>query len=440
MKRQRGVRPAVVTAVVTAVLAVATGGCGLAGGGTNGPVAVRDPAATRTPAATHPAATPTSPTASPRAAATTPTAAPARVTPAGSPAAATPPATAAVLAGRAYARMTPHQRVGQLFLAGVDVSGPSRADVAALSGAHAGGVFLAGRSYAGLAAVRALAGRLRSDATQAGVAPYVATDQEGGAVQVLNGPGFADLPSAHTQGGWPASTLRVRAAQWGGQLAAAGVRLNLAPVADVVPAAVGTANAPIGRYYREYGHTPAVVAPAVLAFAAGMRAAGVATAVKHFPGLGRASGNTDTAADVVDPTTRTDPYLAPFAAAVRAGVRMVMVSSARYPAIDRGRIAAFSPAVVGGLLRGRLGFRGVVVSDDLARAAAVRSVPYGERAVRFFAAGGDLLLATDASVVPAMSAAVLARAGRDPAFAATVKAAVLRVLTDKLGGGAGAGR
>ncbi|MGQ3505015.1 glycoside hydrolase family 3 N-terminal domain-containing protein, partial [Enterococcus faecalis] len=84
---------------------------------------------------------------------------------------------------------------------------------------------------------------------------WVSTDQEGGDVQVLSGPGFDGIPSALDQGQQDAATLRANAATWGRQLAEAGVNMNLAPVADVVtsPETAGS-NPPIGQLNREYGY------------------------------------------------------------------------------------------------------------------------------------------------------------------------------------------
>jgi len=108
-----------------------------------------------------------------------------------------------------------------------------------------------------------------------------------------------------------------------------------------------------------------------------------------------------------------------------------MTSSAIYTQLDPTTQAVFSPAVVTGLLRGRLGFHGVVISDDLGNAEAVSDVPAGERAVRFIAAGGTLVLTVDAGLVPEMIDAVLARSDADPAFAAQVDAAVRTALLAK---------
>ena len=129
-------------------------------------------------------------------------------------------------------------------------------------------------------------------------------------------------------------------------------------------------------------------------------------------------------------TTATDPYLESYRDAVDAGVPYVMVAEATYTKIDPSHLAVFSPVIMG-LLRNGLGFNGVIVSDDLGDAAAVASIPAGQRAVDFLDAGGDLI--TSQSIAPAeqMAASVLATASSDSAFRATVDAAARRVLAAK---------
>jgi beta-N-acetylhexosaminidase len=183
---------------------------------------------------------------------------------------------------------------------------------------------------------------------------------------------------------------------------------------------------------RQYGSAPDSVAKDTDTVVTAAQAAGVLTTLKHFPGLGRVRANTDTATSAVDATaTPDDPYLAPFASGIRAGSAAVMVSSARYPRLDGQSIAAFSTAVVTGLLRGRLHFDGLVVSDDLGAAVAVAAVPPGERAVRFVRAGGDLVLTIRPADVPPMTAALLAAARVSTSFRARVDDAVRHVLRSK---------
>jgi beta-glucosidase-like glycosyl hydrolase len=336
----------------------------------------------------------------------------------------------------AYRRMTPAQRVGQLFMAGTPATTASAATLGVIRRQHVGSVILTGRSHASVSATRAVSRRLQAAATRAatgGVPLVVSADQEGGDVQVLQGPGFSRMPTALTQGGWGAARLRGSATTWGRQLAGAGVNLNLAPVMDTVPsAAAAKTNAPIGFYRREFGYTPGTVATHGTAFVTGMASAGVATSVKHFPGLGRVRGNTDTASGVTDTVTTThDPYLAPFAAGVRAGAPFLMPSSAYYRRIDPRHPAAFSPTVLQGLVRSQLAFTGVILSDDLGSARQVAAWSPGQRATMFIDAGGDMVLTVDASPVPEMVRAVTARMAGSPAFARKVDAAARRVLTVK---------
>ncbi|MEO6502092.1 MAG: glycoside hydrolase family 3 N-terminal domain-containing protein [Jatrophihabitantaceae bacterium] len=347
-----------------------------------------------------------------------------------------PGASAGVPAGGAQAvfnRMSEAQRIGQLFMVGGAATGVGSATLAAVSTYHVGNVILTGRSAQGVSATRAVTNGLQARAGSAatgGVPLFVSSDQEGGYVQVLSGPGFSAIPQALTQGGWSAATLQAAAQHWGGQLAAAGVNLNLAPVLDTVP--FGQVNPPIGYYNREYGHTPDVVASHGAAVVRGMTQARVATTVKHFPGLGRVVANTDTTAGVTDyVTTSTDAYLAPFKAGIGAGAPFVMMSTAYYHLIDPARPAVFSPTIIGSMLRGQLGFRGVVISDDLGAARQVAAWSPGERAVNFLRAGGDMVLTVDPGLIPAMVGAVSARVASDPAFRAEVNAAALLVLKVK---------
>lgn len=334
----------------------------------------------------------------------------------------------------AYQRMGPRQRVGQLFMVGVDARGATAYERHEIADLRLGNVFLSGRNDAGRTRTAQLTRGLRTRASWRGVHPMVAVDQEGGAVQTLGGRGFSTIPAAGEQGRWRPAVLRSRARAWAGELATAGVNLDLAPVADVVPKAVGRANQPIGRYLRELGHRPAPTARKVEAFVRGMDDARVATSLKHFPGLGRASGNTDSSTGVTAPTGRNARSLRPFRAGVGAGADFVMVSSARYPHVDARHLACYSPVVLRTMLRQDLGFEGVAISDSFSTPALARAAP-AARALRFLAAGGTMVLDTDARDLRPMADAVLDRSGTDPAFARVVRRAVLRVLAVKVGRG-----
>ena len=155
------------------------------------------------------------------------------------------------------------------------------------------------------------------------------------------------------------------------------------------------------------------------------------TSAKHFPGLGRVSGNTDFTANVVDRlTTSGDPVLRTFHRAVDAGVPFVMVALASYTQIDPARLAVFSAKVMD-LLRGGMGFGGVIISDDIGAAVAISSIPAGTRAVDFLSAGGDMIVSKYVEPANRMAAAVRARVVADTAFRSRVDDAVMRILAAK---------
>lgn len=339
-------------------------------------------------------------------------------------------------AAQVFGRLTEAQRVGQLFLVGVtdDIAGPQT--TAALQQYHFGSLLLYSSSE-GVTALAPATAHMQAlgTANDGGVRMFIAANQEGGQVQQLTGPGFSVMPSALTQGTWPTATLRSAAAGWARELRAAGVNFDLAPVMDVVPAATAASNAPIGALDRQFGSTPAGNGAHGAAFITGMASAGVATAAKHFPGLGRVTGNTDFTANVVDNvTTPNDPDLGSFRAAVVAGVPFVMVALATYTLIDRTQLAVFSPTVMKLVRSGSgsgLGFGGVIMSDDLGDALAVQSIPAGSRAISFLTAGGDMITSQSLAPAQAMAAAVLAKASSSPSFRAVVDAAAQRILAAK---------
>jgi beta-N-acetylhexosaminidase len=334
------------------------------------------------------------------------------------------------------AGMSLDQKVGQLFMVGAAATGPVPATDTAITRYHVGNVILVGRSQLGVTRTREIADALQRHATSSathGLPLFVGVDQEGGNIQVLRGPGFETMPTALVQGTWAPTTLRGKAHTWGSELAEAGVNLNLSPVMDTVPSpADNEANKPVGYWHRQFGYTPATVSSHGVAFLQGMHDGDVATTIKHFPGLGRVRGNTDFTSGVKDTvTTADDPYLAPFKAGIAAGTEAVMTSTAIYTRIDPDNPGAFSHTVVTGLLRDKLGFDGVVITDDVSSAKQVSAWSPGERAVKAIAAGNDIVLAGVPDQVPAMTAAVIAKAKADPAFMKQVDAAATRVVTAK---------
>lgn len=330
--------------------------------------------------------------------------------------------------------MTLEQRVGQIFMVGTPATGASSTVLDQISRYHVGNVFLSGRSTTGTAAPAAATAALRAKVTAASTANtplFIATDQEGGYVQVLRGYGFSAIPTALTQGSWSSSTLQQFATVWARQLASVGVNLNLAPVADTVPgAAAAQHNPPIGAFQREYGYSSKATAAGSSAVVRGMAAGGVGSTTKHFPGLGLVSGNTDTTSGVHDrQTSPSSAYLNPFKADIQAGATSVMMSSAIYDKIDPGTLAVFSPKVVN-LLR-KAGFTGPIMTDDVGNAVQPGRWPVPNRAVNALNAGVDLILTVNSSVLPAMYNALHALALGSSYWLKKVNNAAYEVLVGK---------
>jgi len=324
------------------------------------------------------------------------------------------------------------------MMVGVDAQAPKQSSNEAVDTHHVGNIFIAGRTTAGSQATQKVISSFTSKVgpgTTHATPMLVATDQEGGEVQVLAGSGFSDIPSALDQSAQPRDQLVASARTWGKELADVGVNMNLAPVADLVDIARPASNEPIGRWGREYGHDAATVSSQAGAFAEGMQASKVIPTYKHFPGLGRVKDNTDTSAGVVDSTTTRSADTAVsvvFGAAIAAGAPVIMVSSATYSLIDPSAPAVFSSTIVTDMLRREMGFSGVVITDDVSAAVQVQDVSAGDRAVRAIRAGCDLVLASaDPTVAADMVKALISTARSDPAFAARVDESATRVLNLK---------
>jgi beta-N-acetylhexosaminidase len=217
------------------------------------------------------------------------------------------------------------------------------------------------------------------------------TDQEGGLVHRL--PGAPDESEKQIgQGPRPGAAAKAAGRGAGQNLTGAGLNVNLAPVLDVYR----TPGDFDDQFGRSYSTSPHQVSYLGAGFIKAQQAIGVAATAKHFPGLGAAATaqNTDeepVTLNVPLATLRgTDEY--PYRAAIRAGVKLIMVSWAIYPALDPGRPAGLSPAIVGGELRQRLGFTGVTITDALEAGALQAYGTTGHRATMAAGAGMDLIL------------------------------------------------
>lgn len=286
--------------------------------------------------------------------------------------------------------MNVRELVGQCLMVGFP--GPEvTPEVEALLGEEmVGGICLFARNLLDPAAGRALCERLQALATARLPAPMlIGTDQEGGSVERL-GPGATPLPSAMAIGAAGPAAARTVGEICGRELRAVGIDLVLAPVLDVN---IAPHNPVIGT--RSFGESPEAVAACGVAAIEGYRAGGVAATAKHFPGHGDSAVDSHRALPVLphDLERLERVELLPFRAAIEAGVDVIMVGHLSVPALDpSGAAASLSPALNQGLLRERLGFTGVVMTDCMEMAGASPDASFGEQAVRAFLAGADLVL------------------------------------------------
>jgi beta-N-acetylhexosaminidase len=247
-----------------------------------------------------------------------------------------------------------------------------------------GGVALFARNVLDVSQLAALTAQLREDEPRL----LVAIDEEGGDVtrlEVTRGssyPGNAALGSADD----PRLTEEVARAI-GRDLSAAGVNLNYAPVADVN---ANADNPVIG--VRSFGADSALVVRHTAAYVRGLQAAGVAACAKHFPGHGDAGMDSHLGLPLVDfDDAKLATHLAPFRAAVAAGVKCVMTAHILFPRYDADLPATMSRAVLTGLLRGELGYQGLVITDGIDMGSISATYGIAEGAVKAISAGADAI-------------------------------------------------
>ncbi len=283
--------------------------------------------------------------------------------------------------------LTIRQLAGQRLVAGFSGTEPPRALRRMVRRGELAGVVLFADNFDGWFAARHLIRGLEAIRRPPGLRDplLMMVDQEGGEVKRLSGPPTA---SAARMGARGPSFSREQGVLTGRSLAAVGFNVDLAPVLDV-----GRRGGAISEEGRSFGASAAWVSETAVAFANGLAAAGVAATGKHFPGLGAAAVNTDFGVERIElskPTLRGVDE-APFAAFAETGGRLVMLSTAIYPAFSE-RPAAFSRAVATGELRGRIGFAGVSITDALQSAAAQAFGGPAKVGRAAAGAGTDLLL------------------------------------------------
>jgi len=328
--------------------------------------------------------------------------------------------------------MTLEAMVGRRLMLGLPGPDVSESDVRLFEETGAGGLILYRRNFESPERLRRMLTRLES---ALGRRLLVATDHEGGRIIML-GEGvtvFPDNLAAGTAG--EVGFVNRQGLFEGRELRRLGVDVSFAPVLDVL-----TERYSPNIGIRSYGKDPALVARCGAARIRGLQAAGLSACAKHFPGKGHASVDAHLGLPLIDSdwSEMRAAHLPPFMAAIEAGVDCLMTSHPLYPRLDPAprTPATFSRLIVEAYLRGELGYRGVIASDDLEMGAIGELCPIGEAAVRAAAAGHDLLLVCHtAAAQRAAHAALLAayRGGGLPVRALEESVARLEVLEARRG-------
>ncbi|MGW4791453.1 beta-N-acetylhexosaminidase [Nonomuraea sp. NPDC004297] len=338
---------------------------------------------------------------------------------------------------RVLAKLSVEEKVGQLFMpvlygtAADTVSGENQARYAAQTPAkviakyHLGGVILFPQNVRSAAQVVGLTNGMQRAAEE--VPLLIGTDQENGLVSRMSAL-MTDFPGAAEIGATKDTGLsREVAKATGEELRSLGVNLDFAPVADVN---VNPRNPVIGR--RAFGDDPQRVAKMVTAAVKGFGDARIAATAKHFPGHGDTSVDSHTGLPVIKHTKaeweRIDAP--PFKAAIDAGVDAVMSAHIVFPKLDSsGDPATLSKTILTGLLREKLGFKGVISTDALNMGGVRKKYDDGEISVRAVLAGADLLLMPND--LPKAYGAVLAAVKSGRISKARLDQSVTRLLTLK---------
>ncbi|HVB42251.1 MAG TPA: glycoside hydrolase family 3 N-terminal domain-containing protein [Streptosporangiaceae bacterium] len=311
------------------------------------------------------------------------------------PGAVSPSAAGIAAAEAVLPKLTPLQLAGQRVIYSYPGLTPPRQLLWLISHGQAAGVIFFTENVGTTAHLRAVVRELNlADASRSNpvhLPLLLMTDQEGGIVRRLPGaPRLSAKQVGLATHPWAAATDAGNGA--GANLRGVGLNVNLAPVLDVYRKPGNF----IDQYGRSFSNSAVKVAKLGSLYAAAEQRRGVAATVKHFPGLGAAatSQNTD-----LRPVTLRLPLSSirsvdelPYKSAVAGRTKLVMLSWAIYPALDRSRPAGLSARIVQGELRQRLGFAGVTITDALEAGALRPFGSIGHRATLAAGAGMDLLL------------------------------------------------
>ncbi len=321
------------------------------------------------------------------------------------------------------------QLIGQKIMVAMSGTTPDSDLLGRVGRGEVGGVILFGSNITTASALTALTSELQRAAAGGGQPPLlIATDQEGGSVKrvpwappTLSPPQMGSLGSA--------STAFAQGKATGLDLLCAGVNNNLAPVADV-PASTASFMYQQGRTWSFDASLTATLSDA---FASGLEVGGDIPAMKHFPGIGLATRNTDTSVVTISASqSALAPGLLPYQRAIGHHIPLIMLSNATYPAYDGANAAGWSEAIGVGLLRNALGFDGVTITDSLSGTAEARGESVSSLAVKAAQAGTDMILLTGSEAsTKATHASLLLAAQNGTIPLATLQASYDRIVALK---------
>ena len=323
------------------------------------------------------------------------------------------------------------QLIGQKLVVRMDGTTPSPSLLGRIERGEVGGIILFGFNITTKAALIALTAELQATAEAGGQPPLlIAVDQEGGSIKRI--PWAPPTLSTRHMGSLDSTTVaRDQGAKTGSALRALGINVDFAPVADV-PATTASV---LYRQGRTWSFSAVHTASLSNAFASGLESKGVIPSMKHFPGLGFATHDTDSSVVTIRVSaSRLAPGLRPYRTAIARHIPLIMLSNATYTAYDSTHAAGWSRVITQTLLRHDLGFTGVTITDALNGTAAARGLSSRTLAVRAAIAGTDMLLLTGSEASTAAVYATLLTDARNGTIPKTrLTASYGRILAMKKG-------
>jgi len=328
------------------------------------------------------------------------------------------------------AAMSDEELVGQALIIGVEgvekLSNGSRSVIELI---QPGAIILFGFNVAqDPRQVAVLAYDIRTAAGKIGAAalpPFIAIDHEGGSVYRFKG-GMTRLPAARSMGRAGSAAARMAGAAAGSELRAIGVTMNAAPVVEAL-----TDGNRAFLQDRVWSDNPGASGRLATSFIEACQSSGVAAVAKHFPGNAESDPHRGLPVLTTTQATLEDVYYAPFRVAIQSGVSTVMLSHVLVPAIDPDLPVSVSPLAIA-VLKEQLGFRGIVMTDDLQMAALTGIGGPEAAAVAALSAGADLLMVSGGRTALAVRTALLGALADGRVTRARLQDAAARVLAQKL--------